>query len=539
MVALALFHAALAALCVAAVVLRADHRDAFAGLTWKDVAGYIAVGPASAAISLLFFDAIGAHQFRAHEEAYHLAFLGRVPLGGWTPMETQPLLRAVHQAAGGVFGQGMAVFVAVALLTGTWSASLLGAGSQMLSGRRWVGFATAGIAALHPFATYWRPHAFHVAAPHVLWAGTFLLAVVVARKPTRLAATAWLLVGGLAVTLRQDQLFGVMATAAIPLVLTGGDLWRRPRIWGPAMLVATALLVAAIVPDMRAGVEREDFHFGLRFLTLHLSVLDAYRPLTYLPMLPLLALGFWAASRPREALRNTSVPPDLRRAARALRWITLAALLPDLLFMDFGPRHLLNTTDAGTALALVGVAAALHVIRTENRDGPRKKVFAAVALTLVVGVAFLSVVDIADLGSRYGDGTQVVPELPGVTRPTGPLEPAEEDCGVFAGEAAICDQWQFCWPLKDLRDPDNVGRFWDEHDGCVLFMVDISLDDTAGAVHEWWRMVRSIYTWDPVGILDVPGGSNRTVEVYRLRNRPRKSSAQRVKDDDHRREDGQ
>ena len=292
--------------------------------------------------------------------------------------------------------------------------------------------------------------------------------------------------------------------------------------------------MVAFVPDLRAGVEREDFHFGLRFLPLHVRVLDAYRPLTYLPMVPLLALGFWAAGRPRESWRNVGVPTELRGAARGLRWIAVVALFPDLLFMDFGPRHLLNTTDAGIGLAVVGLAAVLHVL-----EGRQRRVALGAGALLLVGVGALSVVDLADLGSRYGDGTQEVPGLPGVPKPEGEVTQNDEDCGVFAGEASLCDQWHWCWPLKDLRDPDNVGRFWDEHDGCVLFMVDISLDDTAGAVHEWWRMVRSIYDWDPVGVLPVPEeGTNRTVDVYSLRRRPIKSSAQRVKDEDHRREDG-
>jgi len=533
--ALGLIHALLTAVCVAAVLSRADHRDAWAGLTKTDVVLYVGFGLASAGVSLLFFDAIGDHQFRAHEEAYHLAFQGQVPPHGWSPLETQPLLRGLHQLAGSTLGHSMAVFVAVALLTGTWSAGLLGAAVQMLTGRRWVGVATALVATVHPFSTYWRPHAFHVAAPHVLWAATLLLAVVVARRPTRLSVLAWLLMGGLATTLRQDQLFGVMATAAVPLILTGGALWRDWRVWVPPMVVASGLLVATIIPDMQAGVAREDFHYGLRFLPLHIRVVDAYRPLTYLPMLPLFALGLWAASRGREAWRNVGVPADVRHAARALRWITFVAVMPDLLFMDFGPRHLLNTTDAGIALGVVGVAGLAEVMDSRST---RNAVLGASA-ALLVGVVGLSVMDLQDLGSRYGDGTQEVPRLPGTAKPTGELTLTSDDCGAFAGEATVCDQWLWCWPLKDLRDPDNVGRFWDEHDGCVLFMVDISLDDTAGAVHEWWTMSRSIYDWDPVAVMEIPEeGTHRTVDVYRLRDRPAKSSAQRVRDDDHRKDDG-
>lgn len=529
MLVLAALHALLTAICVAAVVFRGDHREGWAGLRWGDAVLYGALGVVSGAFSLVFFDAVGDHQGRAHEEAYILAFRGHVPPNGWAPLETQPLLRWAYQLAGSVFGHSMAVFVAFALFTGTWSAGLLGAAVQALTGRRWIGVVTAVVALVHPFATYWRPHAFHVAAPHVLWAATLLLAVVVARKPTRLSILAWLLMGGLATTLRQDQLFGVMATAAVPLIWTRGELWRNWRLWVPPMVVAAGLLAVTIIPDMQAGVAREDFHFGFRFLPLHLRVADAYRPLTYLPMLPLLALGIWAASRVRESWRNAGVPSELRDTGRALRWIAALAVLPDLLFMDFGPRHLLNTSDAGIALAVVGIAAGGAVFG---------RVVLGVSATLVLGVVGLSVMDLEDLGERYGDPTQVVPPLPGVERPEGEVTLTSDDCGAFAGEAAICNDWAWCWPLKDLRDPDNVGRFWDEHDGCVLFMVDISLDDTVDAVHEWWTMTRSIYDWDPVGVIEVPGNVNRSVDVYRLRDRPARSSAQRVKDDDHRKADG-
>ena len=533
---LGLVHALLAAVCVAAVLLRTDHREAWRGLNGRDVAVYAVLGVASGAFSLLFFDAIGDHQFRAHEEAYHLAFQGRVPPNGWSPLETQPLLRGAHQLVGAIAGHSIGIFVLVALATGTWSCGLLGAAVQLLTGRRWVGVATALVAFVHPFATYWRPHAFHVAAPHVLWAATLLLAVVVSRKPTRLSVLAWLLVGGLATTLRQDQLFGVVATAAIPLISTQGKLWRTPKIWVPPMVIAAGLLAATIVPDMQAGVAREDFHYGLRFLPLHLRVGDAYRPLTYAPMLPLLALGLWASARPRDWLRNDAVPPDLRAVARMFRWIMVVAVMPDLLFMDFGPRHLLNTTDSGIALGAVGVAALLQALG----DHPARRRAAMAAAVLLAGTIALSLVDLRDLGSRYGDPSQVVPLLPHMDdHPAGTVDIEPDACGVFAGEASVCDAWKWCWPLKDLRDPDNVGRFWDEHDGCVLFMVDVALDDTAGAVHEWWTMVRSIYDWEPVGVMDVPEEhSNRTVDVYRLLRRPKRSSAQRVKDEDYREADG-
>ena len=43
----------------------------------------------------------------------------------------------------------------------------------------------------------------------------------------------------------------------------------------------------------------------------------------------------------------------------------------------------------------------------------------------------------------------------------------------------------------------------------------------AGTRHEWWMMVRSLYSWEPIGMLQVEDqGLVRQVDVYQMTERP-------------------
>jgi hypothetical protein len=495
----------------------------------RDLAVYGGLLLCAAAVSLGSFDAIANHAFRPHEEAYFFALQGHSPPEGWNPLETQVLLRLIYQGVGLALGDSMGVFVCTALFLGLWGAALAGIAAQLLARRAWVGYALGVLLVLHPALSYWRINAFQIAAPHVAFTAALLLAAIAARKPSRLSFFAWLVWASFAVSLRPDNLGAVAGTAAIPLLLGPPGLLRKPALWLPGVVVGAVLVGIPTLASIDLASNREDYHWGLSFLPTHLGVLSVYRPLTA-PSLGILIVAILALCAAPRARMDES----LRRTILAYAVIVLCGLFPDILFNAFGKRHLLGSSTAGLALVTTGSAAILALPAVQALSAARQRGVAMLLGAILCAGAAAEVADLRDLGNRYGDDTPHVPALPGTERPTSPLDSDGyhtrslgaqfEACGLYSGETYICDPWGFqpgatCHPPKNLREPAEVRRLWDAQQGCVLWAVDDTCDDVSGVMQDWWEMVRSLYRWQPVGILPIHERHSHA-EIYRLVERP-------------------
>ena len=495
----------------------------------RDALVYLSMIGAAIAVSLGTFDAISNHAFRPHEEAYYFAFQGNAPPEGWNPLETQVLLRLLYQGAGQLLGDSMAAFVGTALLLGVWGPSLAGVAAQLLTKRSWIGYAVAVLLVLHPDLSYWRINAFQIAPPHVAFCLTLVLAALAARIPSLLTMSAWLLCASFAVSLRADNLGVVAATAAIPILLGPPGLLKNTRIWLPGFILGSILLGIPTLANIEFASNREDYHWGLSFLPLHLSVGSAYRPLTA-PGLGLLIVASLLLCTQAKQFTDER----LRRTILACAVMAFLGLFPDILFNAFGKRHLLGTSTAGLILAVTGSAAILESVRVRALSKQPRRLVSFVICGLLCGGAVSEIGDLRDLGSRYGDDTPHIPALPNTPRPTSALNDqgyhtrslpaALERCGLYSGETYICDPWATnegatCHPPKNLREPAEVRRLWDAQDGCVLWAVDDTCDDVSGVMQDWWEMVRNLYQWQPVGILPI-AERNSHAEIYRLMQRP-------------------
>jgi len=525
----AVIHAALAIVLVLALLRRSEVRQLLRDeLSLRDLAVYTGLLVCAVAVSLGSFDAISNHAFRPHEEAYYFAMQGKAPPQGWNPLETQVLLRLIYQGIGSFLGHSLTVFVGTALLLGVWGPILAGVAVQLLTRRAWVGYGLAILLVLHPGLSYWRVHAFQIAAPHVAFCGSLLLAAIVSRKPSLWTFTSWLIWSSFAVALRPDNLGAVAGTAAIPLLLGPPGLLRKPGLWLPGFLAGSVLLGIPTLANIELAQGREDYHWGLSFLPTHLKVLSAYRPLTAptLGVLIVAILGLCATAR-------SGMDERLRRSVLAFAVIMVSSLFPDILFTAFGQRHLLGTSTVGLALVMTGSAAILELPRLRALSEAQQKACVFVLTALLCGGAVSELLELQDLGRRYGDDTSHVPSLPGTQRPTSPLDehgyhsrslPENlEHCGLYSGETYICDPWGYqpgatCHPYKNLRDKAEVRAFWDAQQGCVLWAIDDTSDDVSGAYDEW-EMLRVLYRWRPVGILPV-SERNSHAEIYRLVERP-------------------
>ena len=525
----AVLHAALAIVLVLVLIGRGEVRQLLRDeLSRRDLAVYGGLLICAVAVSLGSFDAISNHANRGHEETFRWALQGTQPEGGWNPLETQVLLRLIYQFVGSNLGDSWTVFVATALLLGVWGPLLAGVATQLLTRRAWVGYGLATLLVLHPGLAYWRVHAFQIAPPHVAFCGALLLAVIVARKPSMLSFATWLIWSSFAVALRPDNLGAVVGTAAIPLLLGPPGLLRKPGLWLPGFLAGSVLLGIPTLANIELAQDREDYHWGLSFLPTHLRVLSAYRPLTSptLGVLIVAILGLCAAPR-------AGMDKHLRQSVLAFAVIMATSLFPDILFATFGQRHLLGTSTVGLALVMTGSAALLELPRLRTLSETQQKACTLVLAALLCGGAISELLELKDLGQRYGDDTPMVPALPGTQRPTSPLDehgfhtrslPKDlEHCGLYSGETYICDPWGYqpgatCHPYKNLRDKTEVRAFWDAQQSCILWAIDDTSDDVSGAYDEW-EMLRVLYRWKPVGILPI-SERNSHAEIYRLIERP-------------------
>ena len=480
-----------------------------------DLKVYATLTLAATATSLLAFDTVADHAFRPHEEAYFLALQGSAPPDGFHPLETQTLLRLIYQGVGSLLGSSPSTFVATALLLGIWSVPLLGMAVQLSTRRAWLGYAIATLLAIHPDATYWRGHALQIAPPFSAFALCALLGLVYAKGPNLRLAAGWIGWGTFTLALRPDLLGAVLATSAFPILRLGAQTFlKEAKHWGPLVGIGAVVLAVPTLQNASVALDREDYIWGLRFVLHHLSVPQVFQPISFGGFLLLFLAGVWLSTG-----KWPNASRQLSYGARAWLIIAAASLLPDLLFVEFGARHLLVTSTAALAVGGCGFAALWEAGPKLDLNDQAERRLRLALLILIAHGTLGCLIALHDQGVRYGDQTEAVPALPGIDRPDRLLSKQLGECGLYAGESWVCDSWERCHPIKDLRDPHQVRRMWDEHDGCVLWAVDDTCDDVSGVMNDWWTMVRGAYAWEPAGLLPVPHRHSH-VEVYRLMGRP-------------------
>ena len=508
----ALLFGATALLVALLALARPANREVWRGIRPLDLAVYLLLAAAGVAVSLLHFDSIGNHAWRPHEEALWFALRAQVPPEGWNPLEVQTLVRLVYRGVGATAGTSIRVFGITALVLGSGGVVFAGAAGQLLTGSRWAGYGASVLLVFHPTLAYWRTNAFHVALPQAVFAAVLLAAVLVARRPDRLNTATWLILGSLCLYLRQEQLGAVLGTAAVPLLCGQSSLPKRWKIWLPGLLVAAALLAVPTWENLSLAAEREDYRMGLRFLPFFVVNPELWEPLSRPGLLTLLAMGLFAA------VPGAGGDSELRGAARGLLPVAVLGLLPPILFISFGQRHLLATGTAAILLAMVGgVALVRH---------PRLQRWRLPAITLVVGLVAMTALDswarLTDWSPRYSQTERSkVPTLPDTPVPSGPPEFNTDSCATYASAWQLCSEWYWCHPPKDMTDPALVRARWDQNGGCVVWAVDERDGQVAGARHEWWTVVSRMYRWEPVGRLTVDdNGYEADIHVYRMTERP-------------------
>ncbi|MCP4870390.1 MAG: hypothetical protein GY898_16930 [Proteobacteria bacterium] len=513
MEAFAVAYAAATLAAFVSVLVYRELRGVWKELSLVDVGVYAGLTVAAVAVSLSYFDAIGNHAWRPHEEQLWWAFEDVAPPDGvWHSLETQVLLRVIYTAVGDLTDRTIRPFVVTAMILGTGGLVFAGVASQLLTRNRWVGYATAAVLVIHPSMAYWRTNAFHIAPPHVAFCATLLCAVLVARKVDFRTCLAWMMCGSLTLFLRMELVGAVVGTAAIPLLCGTRGGVKQWKAWLPALAVAGAFLAWPTMQNLELAAQREDYRAGLRMVPFYLQLHALWLPLSSFGMAALMGMGLFAAAP------KSPVDPQLKAAARAMVVLVVVGVLPTIMFMSFGQRHTLASATAGAALAAIGPAALASVPKLAGR-GP----FIVMAgLLLGAGMVLSSHVVLLDWGDRYAQTEdQKVPLLPGHVRPHGVPEFDARWCAAYASHWQACSAWPNCHPPKDLTDPALVRERWDRHEGCVIWGVDESDGEVAGARHEWWTVASGMYEWESLGIQHYEErGYETEVHIYKLKERP-------------------
>lgn len=479
-----------------------DARADLGQLTRADWLGLIGATVLGAVYSLAAFDAIDNHAFRAHEEQIFAIFQGQVARDSYHLVEVPLLIAWIFEQVGAHLGRSTALFVATALALGGGGPLLAGMAGRLATGR-WLGGALpALLLALQPTLAYWRLHGYHVAPPQVLFSACLLAAVIVGRRGSRPAYTAWFLLGALTVFVRLEYATAVACTAALPLLAGRTADLRKPALWGPGLLVAALLFALPESQILAAMEQREDYRMGARFVAIHL------------PVLARLGVGALGGGLLLLALAAVGcVAGEHRRTTLGLLLVAATAVAAPLAFTEFGMRH---TLGAATALYIAAGAGLVVVVDKHRAAG----IVVAAVLLLALLVPWAGTT--ADLASRYGLRPEEPPELPGLEPPTSDPPAGWERCAVYSNVQSICDASPNCHPVKDMRDPVLVRRRWDQFDGCVYWTVDATFGEVAGGQHEWWPFVRALYSYEASGRVEIPDQGDVAAEahLYRITERP-------------------
>ena len=537
-------------------VVSKDNREVWGQIRPRQYGLLFLLAPLGIIVSLLHFAAVEDHAWRPHEESLWFALTGDADADGipdssdqdidgdgtpntedpindvYHPLEIQPLLRVIYRGVGAIVGADPVeqrptwdnfkyAFMGTAILLGMWATMLFGITGQLLTGRFAIGLGAGLLLVVNPTLAYWRVHAFHVAIAHVAFSATLLAAVLVARRQSTRNYAAWLILGSMTLYLRPEQVGAVLGTAAIPLLCSSVGFWALLsdwKRWTPGLVVGVGLLAPHTFQMYQLAVGRQDYRTGARFAALHLQIRELWEPMILPGFTLLIILGILAGILPK--MRR---PDWIGKPARALSIIAVMGLLPSLFFTSFGARHLLNTGSACSLLALLGLALVHASFKTQGA-----RLSAVIVVGFGVGclgpVVWNGLDKLEDWGGRYSVSQSEPPALPNTARPEA-KEPAfnPQACGTYAAEWKLCNQetWPWCHPPKDLRDPVLIRQRWDMYDGCVVWGIDELDGRVAGARHEWWMVVRELYSWKPLGIIQVSDeGLVRQVDVYRMTERP-------------------
>ncbi len=455
--------------------------------------GLVGLGVAGALISLFGFPH-DRYYALGHEASYFECFQGVNPPSnahGWEAFVTYPVFRWAYWAVGGVVGRDSGWLPMVLINAAGRGLAMVAFGwlCALLSGRIAPGLLGAGLLLLHPVHAFWGAVIFHTGLPWMLGAWCLALAVLAWRTGDARLMLAAAACGSLMEVVRVE--WGLLAPMLALLLLLGlGRAWgRSPRVWRwrfwlPGLAVAL-LYGVSLLGSGGALTEQGGYHGLTPYLeTIGRQVLwlEVFQPWNRPWMLALVALGLWAWGR-QDGVGW--------RGPAALAGMALVGHVGLATFNDYGFRHALLP---GTALLASAAMAGLLL-------GEGRRAVAAVTVALLLAAGITSGAELVDVASRFFATEEAFFErAPGFEGEPIPQETLED------GSCYLITDNERLWSMGlagshfNLMDPGEAVTRYRAHDGCVLWLLDMSQWRWDSLVaHARGRKLRYWFDWELAG----------------------------------------
>ena len=493
---------------VAAPAVWRAWRDLDVRLRW----GLVGLGAAGALVSVLAFP-VSRYYALGHEASYFECFQGvSSPSNahGWEAYVTYPIFRWAYWAVGAVVGRDGGPLPLVLINAAGRGVAIVAFGwlCSLLSGRAAPGLVGGGLLLLHPVHAFYGAVIFHTGLPWMLAACCLLLAVLAWRSGDARLMLAAAASGSLMEAVRVE--WGLLAPALGLLLLLGlGRGWGRSpavwrwRFWIPGL--GLALLYGVTLTGSGGSLTEQGGYHGVSpyLETIGRQVLwfEVLQP-WHLPwMAAVVALGLVAWGR--RAGVGWRGPVALLGAA-VIAHVGLAT------FNDYGFRHALLPG----AFLLAG-AAMTGLLLTEGR---KLALLAGAALALAAVTSTLALVDVS--GRFFATEETFFDRAEGFAGDPIPQETLED------GSCYLVTDNERLWSMGlagshfNLMDPGEAVTRYRAHDGCVLWLFDMSQwrwDSLVARARA--RKLRYWFDWERVGWVSFDQDGLNAV-VYKMASPP-------------------
>jgi hypothetical protein len=479
-------------------------RQAESKLRW----GLLGLGLAGALVSLLCFP-VARYYALGHEASYFECFQGvSSPSSshGWEAYVTYPIYRWGYWAVGAVVGRdgGPLPLVLINAVGRGLAIVAFGWFCALLSRRTAPGLVGAGLLVLHPVHAFYGAVIFHTGLPWMLAAGCLLLAVLAWRSGDARLMLAAAASGSLMEAVRVE--WGLLAPSLLLLLLLGlgqgwgrsPDVWRW-RFWLPGLALA-GLIGLTLTGSGGSLTEQGGYHGLSPYLETvgrQVLFLEVFQP-WHLPwMAAVVLLGLWSWGR-QEGIGW--------RGPAALVGMVLIGHVGLATFNDYGFRHALLP-----GAALLAAAAMTGLLLSEGRR------LAAVAAATLGLAALTSSWALVEVSSRFFASEETFFErAEGFEGEPIPQEQLED------GSCYLITDNERLWSMGlagshfNLMDPGEAVTRYRSHDGCVLWLFDMSQWRWDSLVaHARARKLRYWFEWERTGWVRLEQDGTNAV-VYRM-----------------------
>ncbi len=471
-------------------------------------------------ISAFWFPAFERFQALGHEASYAECFHGAsTPSAehGWEPYVTYSLLRWGYWAIGGLVGRDqIEVLQVVNMCLRGVSILSVGLTAWVLFRRSSAALLAALLLAVHPTHAFWGTAIYNVSIPFFFATLCVLLAVIAWREGSALVLAAAAATGSLVVATRIE--WGILAPGLALLLFGGlGSIWgrseavRRPSYWWPTVLIVIIYGISIFAGAGAGALSTQggyhDLSGYLETMVRQVWILDFFEPL-HRPWALLMTLVGAAFTVRRVAGGG--------RLVASLGGFVVLTHTAVTTFNDFAFRHDLV---ASIGVLLLACAAGPAIVDAWRAGGSSRALAAGTSALLLTTLGSAGAALHTNAARYYGTVEEFLAEHPGFQSERLSRETLED------GSCYLITDNERLWEMGlagshfNLMDPGEAALHWQEHDGCIQWLFDVSNYRVDGlAVRSRAVKVQHWFDWELIGHASFPDGNEAV--VYQMTSPP-------------------